>query len=472
MKIALIVALTLLTGPALASDWSRFRGPNGTGVAESTDLPIRFDLEHNLVWSTPLAAGYSSPVIAKDRIFLTGEADGALYTYALDRNTGALLWQREAPRSRREKIDGRNNPASPTPVTDGVGVYVFFPDHGLLGYSVKGDPLWDVPLGPFDNIYGMGASPILVDDRVILVCDQSTDSFMLAVDKTTGAESWRVSRPEARSGHSTPVVYQPAEGPKQLLVPGSFLMTAYSVETGEKLWWVGGLSFEMKSTPVLDGDVVYVNGYGSPLNQPGRKVEVPDWSDVVEQQDADGDGRLAEAELPDERSRSWFGFVDLNGDAALDAQDWNFYQAALATTNGVLAISVGGHGDRTQENVRWTYHRAVPQLPSPLLYGEVLYMVNDGGIVTALDPKTGEQLKQARLKGALGNYYASPVAADGKVFMITEDGKVAVVAPDGALSILAVNDLGDSVYATPAISDGRIYIRTQSGLHCFGKPRS
>ncbi len=365
MRIALLISLSLSAGTDVGSEWSRFRGPNGTGVGESPGLPIHFDLEQNLVWSTSLATGYSSPVLTGNRIFLTGEKDGALYTYALDRDTGAVLWRREAPRGRRQKLDSRNNPASPTPVTDGEAVFVFFPDHGLLAYSVEGEKLWDVPLGPFNNVYGMGASPILVDDRVILVCDQSTGSFLLAVDKATGEEAWRAARPEAKSGHSTPVVHQPAKGPKQLLVPGSFLLTAYSVETGEKLWWVGGLSFEMKSTPVLDGDVVYVNGYGSPLNQPGRKVEVPDWNDVVWAHDADGDARLAEKEMPDERSRSWFGFVDLNGDAVLDAEDWGYYQAALASTNGVLAISLGGSGDRSEESVRWSYHRAVPQLPSP-----------------------------------------------------------------------------------------------------------
>lgn len=471
MRTAIVVAASLLTGPVVASDWSRFRGPNGTGVAESTGLPTRFGADHNLIWSTPLATGFSSPVLSSDRIFLTGEADGSLLTYALEADTGAVLWQREAPRPRHQEIDRRNNAASPSPVTDGAAVYVFFPDYGLLAYSVDGEPLWDVPLGPFDNVYGMGASPLLVDDLVVLVCDQSTGSFMLALDKETGEESWRVSRPEARSGHSTPVVYEAEGGAKQLLVPGSFLLTAYAAETGEKLWWVGGLSFEMKSTPVLDGDVVYVNGYGSPLNQPGNQVEVADWNEVVAVRDVDGDGKLAEQELPDERSRSWFGFVDLNGDAALDADDWGYYKAALATTNGMLAIEVGGAGDRTETGVRWTYHRAVPQLPSPLLYDGVLYMVNDGGIVTALDPTSGERLKQGRLDGALGNYYASPVAADGKIFMITEDGKVAVVAPGESLEVLAVNDLGDSVYATPAISAGRIYIRTNGGLRCFGTLR-
>ena len=122
----------------------------------------------------------------------------------------------------------------------------------------------------------------------------------------------------------------------------------------------------------------------------------------------------------------------------------------------------------TEQNVVWTYHKRVPQLPSPLLYKDVLYMVNDGGIVTTLEPETGAIIAQGRLKGAVDNYYASPVAADGKIFMASELGKVAVLSPLGDLEVLAVNDLDDLIHATPAIADGRLYIRTRNTLYCFG----
>ena len=132
-----------------------------------------------------------------------------------------------------------------------------------------------LPLGPFNNLYGMGASPVLVDDLVVLACDQNTDSFIVAVGQRDGRVRWKTPRPEAHSGHSTPILYKPAGGATQIIVPGSFLLTAYAVATGEKLWWVRGLSFELKSTPVVSGDTLYINGFGTPQNQPGAQPAIP-----------------------------------------------------------------------------------------------------------------------------------------------------------------------------------------------------
>ena len=175
---------------------------------------------------------------------------------------------------------------------------------------------------------------------------------------------------------------------------------------------------------------------------------------------------IRHAELPPEHSRAW---IDLDGDGVVTDEEWGFYRAAMASENGLLAIKVGGRGDMTAANVLWRYHKSVPQLPSPLLYRHVLYMVNDGGIVTTLKPDTGEAIAQGRLKGAIDRFYASPVAADGKVFMASETGKVVVLPIDGSLEPVAVNDLGDDIYATPAIADGRIYVRTRSMLYCFAQ---
>ncbi len=152
-----------------ANEWSRFRGPNGSGVVDTEGLPVEFGPDQNVVWKTPLPPGHSSPILWANRIFLTAVEDGKLLTICLDRSTGEILWRRQAPREREEKLDQRNNPASPSPVTDGEGVYVFFPDYGMLSYDFDGNERWRIPLGPFDNVYGMGASPSLVDAKVILV---------------------------------------------------------------------------------------------------------------------------------------------------------------------------------------------------------------------------------------------------------------------------------------------------------------
>jgi outer membrane protein assembly factor BamB len=452
----------------LGEEWSRFRGPNGSGVSTTSNLPAVFGPDSNVVWKSPLPFGHSSPVLTDDRIYLTGARDGRLVTIALDRATGGRLWEREAPRARTEKLDSRNGPAAPSAVTDGRDVYVFFADYGLISYDRQGRERWRVPLGPFNNVYGMGASPILVGDLLVLVCDQSTQSYIAAFDTRDGALRWKTLRAEARSGHSTPILYTAANGDEQILVPGSLLLVAYAAKTGEKVWWVRGLPWEMKSTPVLERSVLYIHGFGAAENQPGQQRTIPDYDAARMAYDRNGDGVLRHAELPQEHSRAW---IDLDGDGVVTGEEWGFYRAAMASENGLLAIKVGGSGDMTTSNVLWRYHKSVPQLPSPLLYRNVLYMVNDGGIVTTLKPDTGEAIAQGRIKGAIDRFYASPVAADGKVFMASETGKVVVLPIDGSLEPVAVNDLDDDIYATPAIAEGRIYVRTRSMLYCFAQRR-
>lgn len=460
-------ALALIAGleARTTEDWARFRGPNGSGISSTTNLPLTFGPGANVVWKTPLPFGHSSPILTDDRIYLTAAHEARLVTIALDRRSGAVVWEREAPRTRTEKLDSRNGPAAPSPAVEGRDVYVFFADYGVVAYDRDGRERWRVPLGPFNNIYGMGASPIVVDDVVVLVCDQSTNSFIVALNRRDGSVKWKVPRPEAHSGHSTPVVYRPRGGEAQILVPGSFLLTAYAVSSGQKVWWVRGLSFEMKATPAISGETLFINGFGSPENQPGAHRVIPSYDDAVASFDGNKDGRLLQVELPKEHGRAW---IDLDTDGTVTREEWEYYRAAMASENGMLAIRLDGRGDVTGTNVVWKYQKSVPQLPSPLVYKDVLYMVNDGGIVTTLKPATGEVIAQNRVKGILDRFYASPVAADDKVFLATEKGKIAILPTDGSLEPLAVNDLEDDVYATPAISNGRLYVRTRSMLYCFG----
>ncbi len=181
-----LLAVCLWGADIKAADWPRFRGPNGSGVADTSGLPTEFGAGKNLVWKTPLPPGHSSPVLSETRIFLTAWEGDSLFTYCLNRADGRILWRRQCPRSRKEPLDKRNSPASPSPVTDGKNVYVFFADFGLVSYRADGRERWRRPLGPFHNVYGMGASPILADDKVVLVCDQGADSFVIAVGKNDG----------------------------------------------------------------------------------------------------------------------------------------------------------------------------------------------------------------------------------------------------------------------------------------------
>jgi outer membrane protein assembly factor BamB len=462
------LALTVSAIAAEPPDWSRFRGPNGSGISTATNVPTEFGPQKNVLWRLPLPPGHSSPILYKDRIYLTAFRSDVLVTMAIDRTAGKLLWERTAPTVKTKIVDKRNNPASPSPAVEENAVYVFFPDYGLIAYDGAGKQRWSMPLGPFNNIYGMGASPVIVGDMVILACDQSLGSYVMAVDKRSGKVRWKVDRPEAKSGHSTPIVWRGPDGKDQVLIPGSFLLTAYDAATGRKLWWVGGLSFEMKSTPVIGGDTIYVNGYGAPVNDPGKKVSVPPADEVWKTADADGNGVLSKTEFPKFTQAFWFDVADLDVNGSLTKDEWAYYRAALDSENGMLAIKLGGSGDMTDTAIRWKYQRSVPQLPSPLLYKGVLYMVNDNGIITTLNPDTGDLIKQGRLTGAPGPHFASPTAADGHIFFTSEAGAIVVVTPGGDLTPLSVNNLAEDTYATPAFADGRTYVRTTAALYAFG----
>jgi outer membrane protein assembly factor BamB len=163
-----------------------------------------------------------------------------------------------------------------------------------------------------------------------------------------------------------------------------------------------------------------------------------------------------------------YAAFDGNRDGQLNAVEWAIFRAMLASENGLLAIRLGGQGDMTDQAVRWKYKRPVPQVPSTLLYRDVLFMVNDSGILISFDPQTGDVLKQGRLKGAIDKYFASPIGADGKVWLVSQDGTVSVVSAQAQWEILAVNALEDEVFATPVPADGELLIRTKSALYAFG----
>src|SRR5262245_55179785 len=467
------------TSLVAAEDWSQFRGPNGSGVSATTGLPTEFGPDKNVVWKTALPPGHSSPVLAPQRIFISAHtADKTSYkllVFCLDRQTGKILWQREVPRKQSGRLQLVNGPASPSPVTDGENVYVFFQEFGLVSYDANGKERWKLPLGPFNQFYGFGASPILVDDKLILPVDQDNPtSYLIAVDKKTGRLRGKCERPGVISGYSTPIVYQPPKGAKQVIIPESFQLSAYSVEDGKRVWWVNGLACEMKSIASHDDQYLYVNGWGFSQNQPGTQVKTIPFKEGLAKYDSNHDGLVEKSEVSgtemmDKMLKGAFEAFDGNRDDKLNANEWEVFRLMLASENGLLAIKLGGQGDQTSTAVRWKYQKPVPQVPSTLLYKGVLYMVNDGGILISFDPASGNVLKQGRLQGAIDKYFSSPVAADDKVFLIGEAGAVSVLKAAGEWEILKVNQLDDECFATPAIADGKIYIRTRSALYCFGK---
>ena len=463
------VVAVLIPSMLTAANWPGFRGPNGSGVGATSALPTEFGPAKNVVWKTELPAGKSSPVLTETRIFLTGWAEDSLLTLALDRATGKLLWKSSAQRKRSEHLHKLNSAASATPATDGTNVYVFFGDLGLISYGPDGTERWRIPLGPFTNLHGMSASPILVDDKVVLVCDQDTKSFVLAVDKDTGKVAWKTDRPEVVHGFSTPSVYVAPSAEKQIIVPGSYVLISYSAETGEKLWWVRGLTWQVKPAAVVADGVIYATGW-APGAEPAQRKFFPEFEEAAKEADPNGDGKISPEELPEKwkPTGSWRA-IDLDRDGFLSPRDWSFYIARRGSRNATIAVRPeDARGDLTESHVVWEYERAVPVVPTPVLYNGLLYVVKSGGILTTIDPETGEVGRMGRLEGAIDKYYASPVAADGKVYFVSETGKAAVAKAGKDWEVLQVNDLGESAYATPAIDDGRIYVRTESGLYAFG----
>jgi outer membrane protein assembly factor BamB len=462
--------LSLLTLPQEPAAWCRFRGPNGTGLAGGS-YPVEIGPGKHERWSVAVPPGHSSPVLSTTRVFLTGLEGQELVTFALERKDGALAWKKGVPRMRETKFHPDNHSAAASVAVARGVVVAFFDEFGLVAYDHDGKELWRTPLGPFDNSYGLGASPVVVGDVVVLAVDQSTHSFVAAFALSSGKERWRVARPLAISGHVTPVVARATDGVDEVLLAGSFLLDAYDARSGERRWWLDGLPAEMKSVPVwLDGKL-WVHGYASPINDLGSTIALPPFDEALKQFDRDKDGKVGAEEVPDERIRNYFGMYDLVPDGGLDRPEWELLIPSVSALNAALCIEPGAaRGALAPERVRWQYHRGIPQLPAPLVTGDVYWMVADqGGLVTQLDARTGELLGKERLAHAVDSYFAAPVAGDGKVYVLSHGGKLSVLAAKKGFELLAQADFAETCYATPALEGGVVYLRTAAKFYAFGE---
>ena len=446
---------------ASTNEWLQFRGPNGTGVAEGFALPAEFSSQKNLVWKTPVPFARSSPVVTVDRVFLTASEGDKLITLALDRKTGKTLWRRDVARARHMPIYRANDPASPSPVSDGKNVYAFFAELGLIAYDADGKERWRMPLGPFNSFYGMAGSPVLAGNTLLMVCDQRTDSFIVAVDARNGKLLWKKSRPNYEA-YSTPAVYRPSDGAAQVIVLGSHTVDAYSLDKGERLWWVSRIGAYPKGVPLLGTDMVYVMADG------GEEPFLPPFDETLKA-DSNKDQRIQREEMKGHaEAYDHFGWLDSNNDGSIERAEYDFVRNSTTSGHGVTAVRLKGQGDLTSSNVVWSLKKSYPSIPAPLIYKSVMYLMKEGGIVTSLDPASGQVLKQGRTPDALEDYYASPVAADDKVFLISASGKVTVLKAGAQWEIVAMNDLDEEVWATPAIAGGHLYIRTRNALYSFG----
>lgn len=467
MRVArfLLVATVLFAvgGSAAAQEWPRFRGPNGSGVSTSTGLPAEFGPAKNVVWKTAVPFGRSSPVVAGERIYLTASDGQNLIVLCLKRADGSILWRREVTRARTTPIYKANDAASPSPVTDGKNVYAFFPDLGLISFDAKGKERWRAPLGPFNSFYGLAASPILAGNTLLMLCDARTNPFLIAVDAGTGKTRWRVERKDTRfEGYATPVLYEPKGGPAQVIVLGANRLDAYSVKSGEHLWWLGGLGYFPVASPVVQGDLLIANTYGSDA------PEGPTFDEFLKS-DADKNGRLSREEMKSSAEMyEHFNGVDVNMDGYVTREEWDAMRNGAVGEYGMVAARLGGRGDVTKSAVVWRDKKVYNSMPSLLVYNDVLYVSKNAGIIAAFNPASGAPLKVERPKDPPGEYFASPVAADGKVYFVGSSGKIVVLKAGPQWEFLAINDMAEECEATPAIAGSRLFIRTKSALYSFG----
>ncbi|MEW6306392.1 MAG: PQQ-binding-like beta-propeller repeat protein [Verrucomicrobiota bacterium] len=463
----LSVGFLFITFAAHAANWPRFRGPDGLGIADGPRPPVEFGPAKNVLWKVPLPGGHSSPVIWGDRIFLTAFENGQLSTLCLDRKDGKILWTREAPAKEVEKTHRTGSPAAPTPVTDGERVYVYFGSFGLVAYDFTGKEVWNKSLPVPITEFGAGTSPVLAGDFVLLQCDQDLGSFLLALDRYSGRQVWKAERSEFRRAFTTPLVWRHAGG-EEVVVPGSLALTSYNLKDGKLLWTVRGMARVANASPVAGDGLLFVSSW-TPGQEPGAIIEMPRFKDYAPANDKNEDGKITLDEVPNSALRGRFGQIDLDKDGIATPEEWDgmadmFVQAEHA----LFAVKPGGRGDITKSHVAWKQSRALPYVSSPLFYQGRVFTVKSGGLASCYDAKSGKIHYQDERLGALGDYYASAVAAGGVIYIASQQGMVVVLESADTLNVLARNAMGEKIYATPAIVDGKIYLRTEKQLYCLG----
>lgn len=444
--------------------WPQFRGANSQGHADSEKPPVHFGPESNLVWKTTIPAGLSSPCIWKDHIFLTGIESNKLITFAIDSRSGKMLWKQTAPVEKIEYAHPKGSPAASTAATDGKNVYVYFGSYGLLAYDFQGRQQWQKPLDVGLVINGSGTSPVLMDDRLVVVCDQQDGkSFVTAVEPRTGKTIWQTPRPDMLSGYTTPILWK-HDGHEDVVVSGSIRVVGYALENGKEQWSARGLeSISVAPSPVLGANQLYV------MSRAFAGAKLPAFADMVAQGDKNGDNKLSRDEAPSFlRDHGGFMATDRNHDGYISEDEWNGMLAFVGKgEHGIFALRSPGSGDLTATHVAWKQKRGSAPVSSPVFYKDRIYTVQDGGRVTCLDAANGQPVYEQERLGADGEYYASPIIANDHIYFASTRGFITIIRPGDPLQVAARNALDEGIQATPAIAANHLYIRSASHLWSF-----
>ena len=411
------LSLWLITGYAGSSDhreaesqWSRFRGQNGTGISNDKHVPVEWTETQGVLWKTVIAGlGNSSPVVWGNRLFLqTATADGSeRLLLCLDPASGKVLWS-QAVSGSPAKVHTRNSLASSTPATDGRRVYALFWDGKSLllhSYDFTGKLIWKRDLGAVVSPHGPGASPIVYKNRVILFNDHDESSRLMAFDTETGQTAWEIPRPVSANGtcYSTPFLLEEAGNPPELVVAGTSGLTGYEPSTGQECWsWTW--PFPQRALRTVASAVF-------------------------------GDGIIFAA----------------SGDGGGNRH--------------MVAVEKTGRGHDAKLSLAWESNR-LPYVPTMVAWRDHLYWVNDRGVAGCNVAKTGETVWTERLGG---NVSSSPILIDGKIYVGNEEGDVHVFLAEPTFKLLATNPVGELVRSTPAVADNRLFIRGEKHLICIGE---
>ncbi|MCL4180938.1 MAG: PQQ-binding-like beta-propeller repeat protein [Verrucomicrobia bacterium] len=492
MLTKLSLTLLIITGTLTAAtpNWSQFRGPNTGGVAEDAKPPVHFGPETNLLWKSVVPPGISAPIVWGDYVFLTAHERQQLVTLAYDARTGRELWRQAAPAEQIEECHRFSSPAASTPCTDGERVYAYFGSYGLLAYDFAGKEIWRRPLERLPSLYGTATSPILAGGHLILQHDGgSTNAQLIAIAPATGKTVWTSPRPLAGESYSTPMVWR-HDGIEELIVQGKGRVAAYSLNGGPQQWWVRGWGFAAVTTPVAGDGMLFAGGSG--MGDPTEPDDpLFDWKKLLADHDANHDGQLALEEVPE--SLAWHirkevprevpgnllgmrallrDFTDTNKDGLITKAEWDADEAYVKdkfNADRFVAIQPGGKEDSTATHVAWETTKGLSEMPSPLFYRGRVHFVRDGAMWTVIDPKTGQRHLDRERLGTGGQIVASPIAANGYIYVVNEPGTFAVIRAGDTLDLAAVNKLGESVRAIPAISGDALYVRSAEHLWAFGE---
>jgi outer membrane protein assembly factor BamB len=483
----MLVALCFAAHEARADDWPQFRGPNCSGIAASNaSLPLDFSATDNVAWSQTLGDGIGSPVVSAGRVFVSSmEGKETVRLSCFDAASGKKLWSRDLATGPLAEIHQTNSHASTTAAADAERVYFYFSTLGMMAFDApSGESVWHtkLPVPYFVFKWGPGVSPTLCDDKVIFLQDDDLNPALYALDRKTGEIAWKDERHDMAVNYSHPIVCETGSA-KELIVAGTGKLIGYDLASGERLWFARTLLRNIKTTPVCHEGTIYVSLQSSGIAN--QWLETADRVGV-----GNNDGKLTKAEMqasvgdvtiPAAFMRR-FDRGDANEDGFLegdeidkafldpDNQAGARHDAADPAEQFIVAVRSGGRGDVTKSHVLWKHDSRAPDgIVSPLVLDGRMLVVKGGGIASCFDTRDGKPLwYQRRIQNA-GQYFASPVCGDGKIYVTGENGTVVVLAAGPELKELAKNDLGDSCLATPAIADGRLFFRTRTKLVCVSE---